>query len=104
MPANNDVLDLEIHDGEGDDGLGVEVPWREDVGDVAVHKDVAGLQAEHGGFGDTRVGAADPENLGLLAGCEGGEEGGVGVSGFLGPLFVLVEGEGEFVCGGEVDC
>ena len=61
----------------GDDALAVEVRGREDVGDVAVHEDVAGFEAEDGRFGDAAVGAAEPEDLRVLACGEGGEEGGV---------------------------
>lgn len=93
------MRDLEVRDGVGDDALAVEVRGREDVGDVAVHEDVAGLEAEDGGLGDAGVGAADPEDLGLLARCEGGEEVGVVVGGGLGPLLVLVEAGFEVICG-----
>ncbi len=64
-------------------------------------EDVAGEEVEDCGFGDAGVGAAEPEDLGGLAGGEGGEEGGVGVGGCVGPFFVLVEGVGEGVCRGE---
>lgn len=99
MSAHDDVFHLEVRDGVGDDALAVDVGWWEDVGDVAVHEDVARLEAQHGGFRDAGVGAADPEDLRVLAGGEGGEEVRVGGGGGLGPLFVLVEGEFEGVCG-----
>lgn len=67
MPAHDDVLNLEVRDGVGDDALAVEVRRGEHVGDVAVHEDVAGFEAEDGRFGDAGVGAADPEDLGVLA-------------------------------------
>lgn len=38
----------------------------DDVGDIAMYKDVTGLQTEDGGLGATRVGASDPEDLRLL--------------------------------------
>lgn len=101
MAADDDVLHLEVGDGVGDDALAVDVGGGQDVGDVAVHEDVARLEAEDGGFGDAGVGAADPEDLGLLAGREGGEEVGLVVGGCLGPLLVLVEGEFEGVCVGK---
>ena len=41
----------------------------EDVGNVAVDEDFPRLQAENGGLGDARVGAAQPEDLGGLALC-----------------------------------
>ena len=88
-----------MRDGVGDHALAVEVRGREDVGDVAVHEDVAGLQAEQGRLGDARVGAADPEDLGLLARGEGGEEARVRVGGRLGPLLVLVQAVLEVICG-----
>lgn len=100
MPAHDDVLDLEVRDRVRDHGLRVQVAGGQDVGDVAVHEDVAWLQAQHGGFGDARVGAADPEDLGLLAGGEGGEEVRGGFGGCVRPLLVLVEGEFEGVCWG----
>jgi hypothetical protein len=61
VPAENDVLDFEVGDGVLDDGRGVDVGWGDDVGDVAVDEDVAGLEAEDGGFGAARVGAAEPD-------------------------------------------
>lgn len=97
MPADHDVRDFEVHNGKADDAEGVEVARVQDVGDVAVDEDIAGLEAEDGGFGDAGVGAADPEDLGGLAVGEGGEEGWVLLAGFLGPGFVLGEGEGEGV-------
>jgi hypothetical protein len=50
-----------VHDGVLNYGLGVYVRGGDDVGDVAVDEDVAGLQAQEGGFGDAGVGAADPD-------------------------------------------
>ena len=99
MSAHDDVHDFEMRDGIGDDALAVDVGRGQDVGDVAVDEDVAGFEAEDGGFRDAGVGAADPEDLRLLAGSEGGEEVGLVVGCCLGPLFVLVEGEFEVICG-----
>lgn len=95
------MLHFEVVDGIGDDALAADVRGRQDVGDVAVHEDVAGIEAEDHGLGDAGVGAAEPEDLGLLACGEGGEEAGVVGGGGLGPFFVLLEGEGEGVCEGE---
>ena len=91
MPADDDVRHLEVVDGVGDDGLAAEVGGREDVGDVAVDEDVAGPEAEEGGLGDAGVGAAEPEDLRVLAAGEGGEEVRQLVGDGLGPVFVLVE-------------
>ncbi len=95
MPADDNVLHLQVQDGVHDDGLGGEVRGREDVGDVAVDEDVTRLEAQDGGFGHAGVGAAEPEDFRVLACGEGGEEVGVRLGGLGGPLFVLVEGEGE---------
>lgn len=92
MAAHDHVLHLQMQDRVHDDGLGGEVRGREDIGDVAVHEDVAGLEAEDRGLGDAGVGAAEPEEGGMLACGEGREEVGVVVGGCLGPLLVLVEG------------
>jgi hypothetical protein len=61
VAAEDDVLDFEVGDGEFDDGRGVDVGGGDDVGDVAVDEDVAGLEAEYGGFGAAGVGAAEPD-------------------------------------------
>lgn len=99
VPADDNVFDLQVRDGVFDHGAGAEVARVQDVGDVAVHEDVARLEAEHGGFGHTRVGAADPEDLRRLAGGEGREEVRLVRGRFLGPLFVLPEGEVDGVWG-----
>lgn len=60
-----------------DDGGGIDVGRGDDVGDVAVDEDVAGLETENGGFGDTGIGAAEPDwgALTLRFGfCEGVRE------------------------------
>ena len=100
MPADDDVLNLEVGDRVGDDALAVDVGRGQDVCDVAVDEDVAGPEAKHGGFGDAGVGAADPEDLGLLAGGEGGEEVWGSDGGLLGPLLVFGNGGVEGVCDG----
>lgn len=98
MAAQDDVFDFEVDDGEFEDAGAAEVVVLDDVGDVAVHEDVAGLQAEDGGFGAAGVGAADPEDFGMLARGEFGEEKGVFFDGFGGPFVVLLEGLLEGVC------
>ena len=72
----------------------------QEVGDVPVHEDVAGLEAEDCGFGYARVRAADPEDLGLLAGGERREEVGLLLGGLGGPFFVFADGGVDGVCGG----
>ena len=43
MSADDDMLDLEVPDRVGEDGLGTDVRWGQDVGDVAVGEDGAGF-------------------------------------------------------------
>ncbi len=45
VAADNDVLDLEVLDGVEDNALGVDIGRGDDVGDVSVYEDIAGLQA-----------------------------------------------------------
>ncbi len=45
MAADDDVLDLEVLHGVEDYALGVDIGRGDDVGDVAVYEDIAGLQA-----------------------------------------------------------
>ena len=92
------MLHLDVLDGVGDHALAADVGGGQDVGDVAVDEDVAGVEAEEGGFGDAGVGAAEPEDLGLLALGEGGEEVGLVLGGCLGPFFVVLERELEGIC------
>ena len=85
-------------DGIFDDGGGVEVARVQDVGDVAVREDIAGVEAEDGGFRHTGVGAANPEDRGVLAFGEGGEEVGFLRFDAFSPCFVVGEGVGKGVC------
>lgn len=91
MAANDDPLDLQVADRVLDHARRAEIVGRDDVGDVAVHEDVAGLAVADGGLGDAAVGAAYPENLWGLAGREAFEEGGVRFGGSSGEG--LVPGE-----------
>lgn len=54
------MLHFELVDRVLDDGRGVDVGGRDDVGDVAVYEDVTGLQAQDRRLGAARVGAAEP--------------------------------------------
>ena len=99
MAADDDMLDFQMHDGIADDAERVQVAPVQNIGDIAVHEDIAGLEAQERGFRDAGVGAADPEDLGGLAFCAGGEEGGIVGGGLASPGFVLGEGAGEGVCG-----
>lgn len=67
VPADDDVLDLEVLDGELDDRQRIDVSVDQDVGDVAVAEDLPGFETEDGRLGAARVRTADPEDLGRLA-------------------------------------
>nr|POE47036.1 hypothetical protein CFP56_00368 [Quercus suber] len=97
VAAHDNVFDLEVEDGELDDAEEGEIGRVHDVGDVAVGEDIAGLEAEDGGFGDARVGTAEPEDGGGLAFGGGREE--VGVSGIEigGPFCVAGQAGAEVV-------
>lgn len=67
----------------------------DDIRDIAMHKDVARLKTQDRSLRAARVGASDPEDLGLLAVAERGEFLGVG----RGPVgFIEFEAGLEFVC------
>lgn len=74
VAAHDDVLDLEVLDGVVEHRGAVEVDVAHQVGDVAVHEGLAGLEARDLLGGDARVAAAYPQVLGLLARAELGEE------------------------------
>lgn len=61
VAADNNMLDLEVLDSVLDHREHVDVCRADDVGDVAVREDFAGLKAEDCGLGHARVGASDPE-------------------------------------------
>ena len=63
----DNIFDFELIDCISDYRRGVFVVGMEDVGNVAVHEDVAGTRAGDCCFGDARVGAADEENARVLA-------------------------------------
>lgn len=62
------MLYTEMADGKFDDSTGTEIGGVQDVCDIAVDEYVAWMQAKLGCLGTARVGAPDPEDLGLLAG------------------------------------
>jgi hypothetical protein len=75
VAAHDDVLDADQADGEVDGGGGAGiVVGSDDVADVAVHEYLAGLAVAHGGLGNARVGAAQPQHLRLLGLGQGLEQ------------------------------
>jgi hypothetical protein len=67
MAADDDMLDLQILDCVLDDRKRVDIRWDDNVGDVAMAKDLSRLQAQDGCLGTSGVGAADPEDLRSLS-------------------------------------
>lgn len=95
VTAHDDMLHLEDLDSVLEDTERREIGRREKVGDVAVDKDLPGLEIENRGLRDTGVGASVPEDLGRLALCERRKEGGIGRGRSSGPLTVAVEDTAE---------
>lgn len=98
MPANNYHPDFQDLDCKLDDAQAADVAVGKDVGDVAVHKDLAGKEIQQGGFGNARVAASDPQDLRSLSFCERGEQRGIERGGPLRPGFVpgeeIIDGVG----------
>ena len=65
VTAQNNVLHLQVDDSVLDNGGRVDVGWGDQVADVTVDEDIAGLETEKGSFGDPRIGATEP-NCSLL--------------------------------------
>ena len=61
MAAENNVRDFQVLDGVFDNGGDGYVGRGDDVGNVAVNEDVAGLEAKDSSFGYAGIGAADPD-------------------------------------------
>ena len=66
MPTKDDMLDVEMHDGVLEYSRGRQVARMDDVGNVAVHKDVARLEPEDRRFRHATVGTAQPQDLSVL--------------------------------------
>jgi hypothetical protein len=94
VSADDNVLDFQVLHGVLDDGERVDVRGDDDVGDVAMAEDLAGLEAQDGGLRAAGVGTADPEDLRCLPFPEAFEEGWVGFGEGAAPGAVVVEGFG----------
>lgn len=93
------MLHLQILDRVRNDGGGADVAGMQDIGNVAMHEDIARDPAEDGGLGHATVGTADPEDgrglaLGVLF-----QEVRVLVGMGIGPLFVGGEMLVKIACG-----
>ncbi|RDA88913.1 hypothetical protein CP532_5486 [Ophiocordyceps camponoti-leonardi (nom. inval.)] len=101
VAADDDLLDGQVTDGVVDDAHHVEVGVADQIGDVAMDKGLARLEAGDELGGDPGVAAADPEEFGGLAGREAGEEARVAQLLIGGPGAVVLEKPvvafGEFV-------
>ena len=84
------VIPEDIH-GILDHGEAVQVGVHDDVGDVAVHEELAGQQADDLVGRHAAVGTADPEVARSLLFGQGLEERGVAATDAFGPLAVLTE-------------
>jgi hypothetical protein len=91
VPADDHVPDPEHVHGELQHGKAVEVRVHHDVGDVAVHEQLARHQPDDLVGRHAAVGAADPQVLGRLLPGEPREEVGVARRGALGPHPVVLE-------------
>src|ERR1019366_443486 len=67
VTADDDVRDLQVADGELQDGSQVPVVRRDDVSNVSVHEDLPRAGRRDAVDGRAGVGAADPENRRLLS-------------------------------------
>ena len=66
VPTDDDVLDLEDVHRVLQHGETIQVGVHDDVGDVAMHEELAGQQTDDLVGGDAAIGAADPEVAGIL--------------------------------------
>jgi len=64
VTADNDLLDLQMSDRVLDDARGVDIAGLDDIGDIAVDEELAGLAKADGRLRDPAIGAANPEPLG----------------------------------------
>jgi len=67
VAADYDLFHFKICSRIFDDAGGVEVVGVETISDVAVDEDVSGHWPESRNFGDSTIGAANPQNFGTLA-------------------------------------
>lgn len=67
MAAQHNVLDFQVDDSVLDNGGGVDVGRGDEVADVTVDEDIAGLETEKGSFWNPGIGATEPENRRALS-------------------------------------
>src|SRR5687768_17646272 len=91
MPAHDDVLDLEDVDGVLQDRETVQVGMHDNVGDVAVHEELARHQPDDLVRRYPAVGTANPQVLGGLLPGQRVEEPGIALRDSPCPRAVVVE-------------
>lgn len=69
----------------------------DDIGDIAVNEDVARFETKKGGLRASRIRAANPEDLRVLADRECGEERRVLLGNLRCPILVLMQSRGEAI-------
>lgn len=91
VAADDDVLHLEDIDRILQDGQHIEIRFRDDVGDVAMHENLSRRQTGDLVGGHATVRAADPEILGALLVRQAGKELRIGTDHGFRPFTVRVE-------------
>lgn len=109
VPADDDVLDLEVANGVLDDAHHAEVDVAHHIGDVAVDEHLTGAETRDLLGGDAAVAAPDPQVIGRLASVEAVKEFRVLALLLGGPRLVVFEdalmGRFEVVwCVGHLGC
>lgn len=102
MPADNDMLHLEVNNSILQRTKQRKIRAVEDIRNVAVHKHLARPAPQDGRLGDARVAASDPEDLGGLSLAQALEEGRVRLAHAGGPVAVGGEEGRDAVVGGGV--
>ena len=91
VPTDDDVLNFQDVHRVLQDRETIQVGVDDDVGDVAMHEELARQQADNLVGGDAAIGAADPEVTGILLLGQGLEESGVLATNALRPFAVFPE-------------
>jgi hypothetical protein len=86
--THDDEFDFELFDCKANDSGETRVALVDDVGDVAMDKDIPRAHIEDCCFRDTGIAAADPEDFGLLFQGKFGEEGSAHT---VGPIPIIAE-------------
>ena len=99
MPDDHDVLDFQHFHGVLQDRQAVEIAVQDQVGDIAVHEDFAGIEADDLVGGHARIGAADPQIVRVLLGGQAAEIARLVLGLALDPAVVVLEQAGAKVAG-----